>query len=283
VAGETALAADLCRDGIRRFDDAESGGFRPPLVGFFGCDDVLIEGVAVEGAGPSAAIHLARCERATVRAVRLRDAEGPDARGIVAEGSRDVRVSGLHVVSGRHGVSLRAARNRGGVIERIDVAGVSADRLAGSALFVGAEQPAFAGAADGAGGAPLFRQIHARRVASLAAGRAVSIVGVPERCVEDVTLHDLDLRATEGLSCTSISRLWLRDCRATPTFGPDLALRDARDVWIDGIRHDRPAGTFLDLRGRRTARVHLASARDATVRPSIVLGVDVPRDALVQD
>ena len=95
--------------------------------------------------------------------------------------------------------------------------------------------------------------------------------------------RDLDLRADEGLTCASVVRLWLRDVRVTPTTGPDLALRDARDVWIDGIRHDRPAATFLDLRGRRTARVHLASARDATVRPAIVLGVDVPRDALVQD
>lgn len=334
AAGEPALAAATHRDGTRRFDDPAAGGYRPPLVGFFDCRDVLIEGLTIDGAGPACAVRLARCERATVRGLRIRATDGPDTRGIVAEACRDVRIVGcdveaaccavtvagdaegrvaeratvsdvrarslrsdavcvgpndvrdarissLHVAGARHAVSLRGARGRGGLIERIDVAGVTVDRVSGSAVFVSAEPAAFAGI-DGVG-APQFRQVHVRRVTCAQAGHAVTFAGVPEHCVEDVTLHDLDVRAEEGLTCASVVRLWIRDVRVTPTFGPDLALRDARDVWIDGIRHDRPAATFLDLRGRRTARVHLASARDANVRPAIVLGVDVPRDALVQD
>ena len=40
---------------------------------------------------------------------------------------------------------------------------------------------------------------------------------------------------------------------------------------------------FLDLHGRQTKNVHLRGEPTSAIRPTVVLGVDVPKDALVHE
>lgn len=331
---EPALVAQLRRlPRDESTEPADATGFRPPLVGFVDCRDVLIDGVTIDGAGPACTIRLARCDRATIRGLSIRGDDGPDNHGIVVEASHDVRIERCDVESaassalvtgdagraaervvirdlrarslrgdgvtiggddvrdvhlrdvrvvdaGRHGLSVRGARGRGGIVERVCIEQLRVTRAGQAGLHVDTEPGRVPGAA--ADCAPRFRRLTFARIACARAAIAVFISGLPDYCAEELILHDVDARGEEGLSCVAVVGLWLRDVRVEPAFGPDLSLRDVRDVWIDGIRHDRPNATFLDLRGRRTRGIRLQSEPGATVRPSIALGVDVPRDAIVQ-
>ena len=42
-------------------------------------------------------------------------------------------------------------------------------------------------------------------------------------------------------------------------------------------------GVFLDLRGRQTRNIRLCGETDQRIRPAVVLGMDVPKDALVDE
>jgi hypothetical protein len=84
--------------------------------------------------------------------------------------------------------------------------------------------------------------------------------------------------------CTGASQLRLTNVRITPRKGPVLAIRDSRDVLIEGLNNADGASVFLDLRGRNTRQIRLRDAdQQAGVRPAIVLGLDVPKDALMHE
>ena len=72
----------------------------------------------------------------------------------------------------------------------------------------------------------------------------------------------------------------LLNVRITPRSGPVLAIRDSRDVLIEGLNNADGASVFLDLRGRQTRDIRLRGETNNHVRPAIVLGLDVPKDAL---
>jgi hypothetical protein len=54
-------------------------------------------------------------------------------------------------------------------------------------------------------------------------------------------------------------------------------------VLIQGLNNARGATVFLDLRGRQTRRIRLHGEANDHVRPAVVLGLDVPKDALVHE
>jgi hypothetical protein len=75
----------------------------------------------------------------------------------------------------------------------------------------------------------------------------------------------------------------LKNVRITPRTGPALSVRDGQEVVIHGLNHVQSGGVFLDLRGRQTRNIHLRGEPTDKIRPAVVLGIDVPRDALVHE
>lgn len=64
-----------------------------------------------------------------------------------------------------------------------------------------------------------------------------------------------------------------------PGEGPVLAVRDSQDVTIEGIGNAQ-GRLYLDLRGRLTRNVRLRGQADCSVRPTVLLGIDVPKGEL---
>ena len=62
-----------------------------------------------------------------------------------------------------------------------------------------------------------------------------------------------------------------------------LSLKDTQKVLIHGLNTANTHGVFLDLRGRQTRNIRLDGEATANSRPAIVLGIDVPRDAIVNE
>jgi polygalacturonase len=178
------------------------------------------------------------------------------------------------------GIRLKSARGRGGVVENIIVEHVKMKNVDGDAIELTAHYPTFATAG---GKSPTFRRILFRDLTCRGAKSAVAMTGLPDSHLQDITLERISIAADEGLSCTAASRLHLVDVRITPRDGAALLLKDSQDVLIDGMNNPDPANVFLDLRGRQTRNIRLRPGGDKAARPTIQIGVDVPRDALVHE
>lgn len=183
------------------------------------------------------------------------------------------------------GVRMKAARGRGGIVEGVHVQDLKMGRIDGDAIQITTEYSTFT---SPTGRPPTFRNISIRDVACDRARSAARLIGQSDRAIQDLRLERLTISAAEGLSCTAASGVELRDVRITPDSGPVLSVRDGQDVLIEGLHGAESASVFLDLRGRRTRNIRLRDALNGNggnghARPAVVLGVDVPRDALVLD
>ena len=112
--------------------------------------------------------------------------------------------------------------------------------------------------------------------------------GLADHVLRGITLENLKVNCDEGLRCAAASGVHLKNVSIIPKVGPVLSLKDSQEVLIDGLHNVNAAGVFLDLRGRQTKNIRLCAGDankngGAGPRPSVVLGVDVPRDALVHE
>jgi DNA sulfur modification protein DndE len=190
---------------------------------------------------------------------------------------RNVLVHDCHYDGLTNGIRIKAARGRGGVVEEIYFRDITMGRIDGDAIQLTTEYPLFVASN---GKAPVFRNIRIKNITCAQAKTAARMIGLPDSALREISLEDVTIAADEGLQCTAAQQMRLLNVRITPRSGPVLAIRDSRNVLIEGLNNADGASVFLDLRGRQTRDIRLRGETNNHVRPAIVLGLDVPKDAL---
>jgi len=220
-------------------------------------------------------------ENVIIRRIRATGGQGGIAIGSeMSGGVRNVFVHDCHYDGPAVGIRMKAARGRGGIVENIHIQDITMGKIAGEAIQMTTEYPTFA-RPDGK--APIFRHIHIRNIACQDAKTAVRMIGLPDAPFQDIRLENIAIAAEEGLQCAAASRLDLVDLKITPRRGPVLSLKDGQEVLIHGLNSVTDGGVFLDLRGRQTRNIRLSGRASEHARPAVVLGIDVPRDALMHE
>lgn len=177
------------------------------------------------------------------------------------------------------GIRLVSARGRGGVVEHVFFRSITMRRITGDAIQMMAE----ASTMQSSGGqVPTFRHIHLQDIDCEQARTAVRIAGLPDRHFQDIRLKNVHIVADEGLSCSAGSHIDLVNVSILPRFGPVFSVKDSQEVLIHGLNNPTE-NVFLDVRGRQTRNIRLRGEASEQIRPTIVLGIDVPRDALVHE
>jgi polygalacturonase len=192
-------------------------------------------------------------------------------------GVRNVFVHDCHYDGPSAGIRMKAARGRGGVVENIHIRGITMGRINGDAIQMTTEYPSFA-RSDGA--PPDFRDIHIRDVTCADAQTAVRVNGVSDAPFRGLHLQDIMIDSREGLFCSAGKDIRLTNVNIAPRTGPVMSLKDSQRVTVDGLHYRNHGQIFLDLRGRQTRDITLRGESASTGRPLIVLGIDVPKDAL---
>jgi DNA sulfur modification protein DndE len=152
------------------------------------------------------------------------------------------------------------------VVEDVYIQDIEMGRIGGDAIQLTTEYKSFV---KPDGKAPIFRNIRIRNVTCKDAATAARMVGLPDAPLRDFILQNITIASEEGLYCASANGIHLLDVRVTPRIGPVLALKDSRDVVIDGLNHSDNGGVFLDLRGRQTKGVRLRGESRVPVRPAV--------------
>jgi hypothetical protein len=102
---------------------------------------------------------------------------------------------------------------------------------------------------------------------------ALSGEGADRRCVVGCAARIV------GCTDVSIGRVVLTHIMTSTA---SVSIRDGRDVRLEGLSGGL-GSVFLELRGRQTRNIRLRGEASGMLRPAVVLGVDVPRDALLHD
>jgi polygalacturonase len=220
-------------------------------------------------------------ENVVVRRIRATSGHGGITIGSeMSGGVRNVFVHDCHYDGPTAGIRMKAARGRGGVVENIFVRDITMGHIRGDAIQMTTEYPTFV-RPDGR--APTFRNIHLANVTCQSAHIAVRMIGLPEVPFQDISLSNVTISAVEGMHCSSVSEVYLTNVTITPRTGPAMSMKDSQDVHIHGLGSARDGCVFLDLRGRQTRNIRIHGDHSDQIRPAVVLGIDVPRDAIVHE
>ena len=253
--------------------------------------NVLVEDCVLHTSGESVALKSGmnedgqRVARATENVCirRTRATAGTGGVSIGSEmsgGVRNVLVHDCTFDGPSAGIRIKAARGRGGVVEDIVFRDITMGTIDGDAIQLTTQYPLFAAPN---GKAPVFRNIRIANVTCQQAKTAARMIGLPDSALREIALENVTIAADEGLQCTAAQEMRLLNVRITPRIGPVLAIRDSRNVLIEGLHTADGASVFLDLRGRQTRDIRLRGETNNHVRPAIVLGLDVPKDALMHE
>jgi polygalacturonase len=224
-------------------------------------------------------------ENVIIRRIRATHGRGGMAIGSdMSGGVRNVFVHDCHYDGPNAGIRFKAARGRGGVVEDVFVQDITMGRINGAAVELTTDSPPFV---VPNGKPPSFRNIRISNVTCAQCKTAVRMEGLADNVLRGITLENLKVNCDEGLHCAAAQGIHLKNVSITPRTGPVLSLKDSQEVLIDGLHNARGASVFLDLRGRQTRNIRLCAGAGGEngkgIRPSVVLGVDVPRDALVHE
>jgi hypothetical protein len=220
-------------------------------------------------------------ENVIVRRVRANGGNGGIAIGSeIASPIRNVFVHDCRWDGVSAGIRIKVPRARGGPVEDIYIQDITMGNIPGDAIQMTTHETAFM---KSDGKSLSLRNIQIRNITCEQANTAVRMIGISDAPFREIMLENLTISSNEGLFCVASKGLRLLNVRITPRNGPVLSVRDSQNVIIDGLTNVSTRGIFLDLRGRQVQNVRLRGETSPTNRPVVLLGIDVPKDALVQE
>jgi polygalacturonase len=208
-------------------------------------------------------------------------------------GVRNILVERCTFLGTDVGLRFKTTRGRGGVVEKIWVRDVQMKDIPTDAIgfnmYYGGEAPTDAvdaGASRPAmpvgDGTPQFRDITLSRILCRGADRAVMLEGLPEMPIAGIVLEDVVMSARRGVAAVDAAGITLRRVDVSVSTGPVIALRDSRDVRIDGGAAPEGSGVYLRIDGARSSAVTLTGADTSRAKVPVETGPGVDPGVVVR-
>jgi len=173
-------------------------------------------------------------------------------------GVRNIMVQDCVFIGTDVGLRFKSTRGRGGVVEKVRIAGVRMLRIPGEAILF---DLFYMGKKPEAGKpvvippvteeTPSFRDIVMTDIRSSGAHRAALIQGLPEMPVQDLVLEDSSLEAEQGVLIADAARIRLKNVTIRSAKEPCVTVRNGRDILVDSA--GKPC-SFL-VGGERSAQL----------------------------
>ena len=208
-------------------------------------------------------------------------------------GVRNILVERCTFLGTDVGLRFKTTRGRGGVVEKIWIRDVQMKDIPTDAIgfnmYYGGEAPTDVADTEGASrpamavneGTPQFRDIVISRILCRGAGRAVMLEGLPEMPIRGIVLEDVRMTATKGLATVDADAITLRRVEIGATSGPALAVRDSRNVTVEGGAAVPGAGVFLRVDGATSSAIRLTGVDVTAAKTPVEKGTGVRADVVV--
>lgn len=167
-------------------------------------------------------------------------------------GIRNVYVHDGYFEGADRGIRFKTERGRGNVIENIFVRDIRMRNITYEAINVNS----FYTGPNVVGVAPAIRNIHISNVDIDGVPTGISLVGLPEKWIEDFTLENITVRnARSGARFTRVKNLTMRNVSISSSERALIA-DDVIEVTLENVTlQDQQGGNPLVLRGRYTGAI----------------------------
>ncbi len=189
---------------------------------------------------------------------------------------RNIKVSNCTFMGTDVGLRFKSTRGRGGVVENIYISDVYMANIPTEPLlfdlFYGGTSPVPEGDEPTKDKAiedimlavteetPQFKDIYITNVACNGAGRAMFFNGLPEMNVSNVQISNVNINADRGAEIAQSDGVKLHNVRVIAAKGPNLILRDAKNIMVDGFvtKNNEPAK--VEISGRSSKNISITKS-----------------------
>ena len=179
-------------------------------------------------------------------------------------------------------VRLKSTRGRGGTLENmwfrdLTGTGILMQALHINMLYTGSRLPA--GAVDRT--TPRVRNIHFERITSTSGkDYAIELLGLPEMPLENITFEGITAEGKLGINIADVRGVSAKNLSITARSGPALSVLDGEDITLEGLAFPTAPESVLRIDGAKSARIALRKIPALQAPGSLLLGPDVPPQAV---
>jgi DNA sulfur modification protein DndE len=213
-------------------------------------------------------------------------------------GARNVSVKNCQFIGTDVGIRCKSLRTRGGVIEKIWIDGIHMRSIGSEAIlfdmyYGGTAPDVEAEKSQGERRAerrtepvndrtPQFRDFVIRNVVCNGAARAVVVRGLPEMPVRNISMENVSVVSTSGVTLIDAEGIAFTGCRIIPQKSPVFWVQDSRDITIAGGQFSAPAELFLNVEGEGASNLKLKGVDTRAAKEAVRLGTNVNAHAVVR-
>lgn len=200
-------------------------------------------------------------------------------------GINNVAVTNCAFIGTDRGLRFKSRRGRGGLVHNIYIKNISMSNIVDEAIYFNTYYELSGNKKTGkipevTATTPRFQDIHISHIYCRGARAAVSITGLPEMPVKNITLTDVRISARHGFSATRAAGITLNHVTILPRSGVVYTLRNSRNIRLNDIGIPGHFKTFLKLAGNRTSGIVLANTDLPHPKQVIQTGSKVSKNAL---
>ena len=195
-------------------------------------------------------------------------------------GIRNVFVQNCEYDGTLMGVRMKSMRGRGGYIENIWIQDIKMNNIGWHAIILNM----FYGASSATSRSdtpPQFHDIHIKNITCHGARDAITLRGLPEENIENITLENITITAENGLVASDAHAIKLFNVNITPNQGAVMSLQDCRNFTIKGSDTPIDCDTFLHLKGEKTGNIRLINNDLSNVQNEVIVEKEVPAGAIL--
>jgi len=182
-------------------------------------------------------------------------------------GVRNIMVSNCTFMGTDVGLRFKSNRRRGGVVEKIYISNINMVKILYEPLifdlFYAAAHPDITSISDGVPvteATPQFKDIYIDNVICVGASHAMFFNGLPEMNVSNINISNVMITSECGAEIAEVDGVKLNNLRIIPASGPNLILRNVKNIEIDGFAGNGSDKVKVSVSGIKTKNINIVKS-----------------------
>ena len=263
---------------------------------FFDTDDDCISIKA--GKGKEQRENGVTCENITITNCVLTNGAAGICIGSEMSGSvRDITVSNCVIDGTKEGLFIKSVRGRGGKVENFTANNIVINNMTnGPAIRISKMYWFKTDPEPISERTPTFRNFYFTNISGRNNNKAIELLGLEEKDIENITLSNIDLTAIEGLTAKYVNNIKLNNVQITAKKNipfifeevsdlnidkcrtlvphisePAIVLNNTSDVFIHSCFPVNETKTFVYIKGKKTKNIYMAGNNFENIQKPVII------------
>ncbi len=200
-------------------------------------------------------------------------------------GMKNIWVTNCAFIGTDRGLRFKSRRGRGALVHDIYVDHIAMSDIVDQAIYFNTYYELSSRGNSGKipkvnKKTPRFQDFHISHVYCQGANTAVSMTGLPEMPIKNITLSDVRISARHGFESEEVDGITLNRVTIQPETGVVYSLDNSRNVKLNSVRVPSHTKSFMSLKGSKTSGIDISNTALQNPSQEITKGQQVSSDAL---